>query len=499
MTKKGTTLFFTRKYQPLTKFLLSIGVLVGFCTQVQAQLKNPTRTTEKLTPSVVITPLPENKSAVEKTRTSDIDRVIAVVNREVITEQELKTRIAIVNRQFVEAKRPLPSPDALLKEVFEVLIDESIIFQEATNAGFKVSNQEIESLLVSISGQRNLSLEQFKQLTEKNGVRWETFRKNVSRDVVINRYRERTVESKIKITDIDIESFITTKIQGSQGVVSQGANEPETIAIAQILIPIPTGASESDVAALKVRAQGIYQQVAQEQEFLRFANQLVSQDRSLRVQDLGYRTLDRIPQIFADATNGLSAGQLASQVIQTAAGFHVLKVLDRKSSSATAGTQAKQTDSIFISQSEVNQILIILRQGLSEQDIIRKLKILREQILSKTTNFKEVAKKHSEDPNVDKNEGYLGWTSPGQLPPEIDITLGRLSPGEISEPFQTEFGWHIVQLLNRRQSEVTLSQQKEYARATLRQMKLGQANEDWLRELRDNSTIELRPPYTMTK
>ena len=232
---------------------------------------------------------------------------------------------------------------------------------------------------------------------------------------------------------------------------------------------------------------------------MKFANQLSAKDKLIRVQDLGYRSLDRLPQIFVDATKDARSDTLVPKVIQTAAGFHILKVLDRKSSGSNNASGSTNSDSIFITQNEINLMLLAIKQGVSEDDVVRKLKLFRDQIKAKTSKFEDIALKYSEDPNVASNKGYLGWISPGQVPPEIDVALSRLNPGEVSEPFQTEFGWHIVQLINRRQTEVTGAQQKEYARANLRQIKLVQATSDWLRELRDNATIELRPPYTMSK
>ena len=208
--------------------------------------------------------------------------------------------------------------------------------------------------------------------------------------------------------------------------------------------------------------------------------------------------MDRLPQIFVDATNDVSVGALVPRVIQTGAGFHILKILDRKNS-ANSSTGSSKSDSIFITQNEVSQIMLLMKQGVNEDDLVRKLRTFRDQIRAKTAKLEDLAKKYSEDPNVVNNKGYIGWISPGQVPPEIDVALSRLNPGDVSDPFQSEYGWHIVQLINRRQTEITGAQQKEYARANLRQIKLIQATKDWIRELRDNATIELRPPYTMSK
>jgi len=502
MSKRENQLFYLQKHQQLVKYLLTFCLFACLGTSAFSQTKDKKSTksnTPLETPTKVTAPITSNvnKDVNDKANPNDIDRVIAVVNREVITEHELKTRIEILTKQFAEAKKPLPSKDIVQKEVLERLIDESIMYQEATILGVRVLEQELDGILNNIATQNKLSLEQFKTATEKSGTSWEKYKQNIRREVVISRYRERSVESKLKISDAEIDAFVNTQIKRPQSNQALGNVEPEMIDIAQILIPVPTGASNSEIASLQSKAQTIYDQTSKEAEFMKYANQLAATDKTIRVQDLGFRTLDRLPQIFVETTNGLSPGDLAPKVIKTAAGFHILKVLDRKSGSSAS--QSNQSESIYITQSEVNQMMLKVKQGTSEEEVIRRLKTFRDQIKAKTVNFTDIAKKYSEDPNVVTNQGYLGWISPGQVPPEIDVALSRLNLGELSDPFQTEFGWHIVQLINRRQSEVTAAQQKEYARAALRQSKLMQANEDWIRELRDNATIELRPPYSMTK
>ena len=504
MSKKGHYLPHHHNNHILLKKILAIICIALLSANTYAQTKAKPKEKANTSSGQVAPPVPQVTSpvpqvVVEKTNSNDIDRVIAVVNREVITEQELRTRIDIVSQQFLEAKKPLPSKDIVLKEVFERLIDESIMYQESTMSGIRVLDQELDGILGNIANQKNQTVEQLKAATEKSGMRWDKYRQNLRREVMIARFRERSVESKIKITDAEIDAFVNSQIKRSQNPETVNSQGPDMIDVAQILLPIPTGASSSEIATLKAKAQTIYEQAVKESEFMKFATQLSSTDKSVRVQDLGYRTVDRLPQIFIDATKGVDSGGLAPQVIQSPAGFHILKVLDRKSNGSDQAAKTNKSDSIFITQSEVNQMMLIVKQGMNEEDIVRKLKTFREQIRAKTAKFTDIAKKYSEDPNVLKNSGYMGWISPGQVPPEVDVALSRLNPEELSEPFQTEYGWHIVQLLNRRQAEVTGAQQKEYARAALRQSKLLQANEDWIRELRDNATIELRPPYTIAK
>ena len=493
MSKKGKNLKYQNKQYFLANFLFALSTMLYFCTEANAQ--TPLRANSGASPVT-----PDNKSSpneIEKNNSSDIDRVIAIVNREIITEQELKARINLITQQFLEAKKPLPSKEIVQKEVLERLIDESIIYQESSIYGVRILEQEMDNILANMANQKNQTVEELRKATEKSGINWEKFKQNIRREIIISRFRERAVESKIKITDAEIEAFINSQIKRPQA--ADTVIDSELIDIAQILVPIPTGASNSEILALKTKAQEIFDQANKEPEFMKFANQLSAKDKLIRVQDLGYRSLDRLPQIFVDATKDASSDTLVPKVIQTAAGFHILKVLDRKSSGSNNASGSTNSDSIFITQNEINLMLLAIKQGVSEDDVVRKLKLFRDQIKAKTSKFEDIALKYSEDPNVASNKGYLGWISPGQVPPEIDVALSRLNPGEVSEPFQTEFGWHIVQLINRRQTEVTGAQQKEYARANLRQIKLVQATSDWLRELRDNATIELRPPYTMSK
>ena len=453
----------------------------------------PSSATTELVPDPSLKITTPEKAAVDpvvnkniNTDPKEIDRVIAVVNREVITYKELLVRVRLVEQQLQEAKRAVPPRDVLEKQAFERLIDESIMFQEAQNMNLRIPDPELDFIINNVAAQQNLSVEQFLANVKKDGFTEKKFRENFRRDVVISRYRERAVESKVKISDAEITDYINMRVGQANS-----AEDQELLYLAQILVPLQDGVSSSDLSQAREKAEAILAKVTNEVDFLQYANALVKTDKLVRVQDLGYRSIDRLPKLFIDASVNVKAGQLIPQVVRSPAGFHILKMLDRKA--------PNQNKTIQIVQNEIRQILITQKPGVLDEDTQRRLRNYRDQVLSKTVDFGDLAKKFSEDKNTASQQGYIGWVSPGQSLAEFDVALANLRAGSVSDPIRTEFGWHLLQVINTRQTEVTLAQQKEFARAAIRQEKLDRAYQDWVRELRDSATIDLRPPYTLQK
>lgn len=355
----------------MKKYFLALLLMSLSCHHALAASKERPKDKAKVSTSI---PQEETKQpilkmeppSVAKVSTNEIDRVIAVVNREVITEQELNLSMRLVKEKFIQSKQPLPPQSILEKEMLAKLIDDSIIYQEATNAGARVLDGELDGIIGSMASQQKMTLEQLKQAVEKDGIKYDKFRENLRRDVIITRLKEREVDSKIKLTDAEIDAFISSnKPRPSGAPVSSG---PDLINLAQILIPIPTGASSSEIGALKVKAQSILEQASKETDFVAYANQMSVSDKTIRVENLGYRSFDRLPQIFVDASSGLSSGAMVPNVLQSLAGFHVLKVLDFKSNSSTGN--GSNLESIFITQTEMNQLILILKRGDAREDII---------------------------------------------------------------------------------------------------------------------------------
>jgi peptidyl-prolyl cis-trans isomerase SurA len=226
-------------------------------------------------------------------------------------------------------------------------------------------------------------------------------------------------------------------------------------------------------------------------------------DKTLKVQDLGYRTLDRLPQIFIDATAKLQAGELAPTVLRTTAGFHIIKLLDRKGGKTfnpvPSTVEIPLGQSIQIEQTEIRHLMLAKKSGVTDASLERKLKAYKTQVESKRADFGDLAKKFSDDKDTAPNMGYIGWISPGQTLPEFDFAIKNSKSNSITEPFETSYGWHLLQVLNKQSKEITYNQQKEYAKNALRQERLDQTYQDWVRELKDNATIEYRPPFAPEK
>jgi peptidyl-prolyl cis-trans isomerase SurA len=251
-------------------------------------------------------------------------------------------------------------------------------------------------------------------------------------------------------------------------------------------------------AEAKRQAETLLRDARGDVDFLQLGAAAAKENPKIKFQDLGYRTPDRLPQLFYEAIRNTGGGQVASSVIKSPAGYHVLKVIDRRAISATAPAQQQASapepssspQNIPITQTLARHILLKNRAGLSDQDAERRLQGYRDQVRAKTADFGELAKKYSEDGSA-ANGGNLGWMGPGDLVPEFEQAMNRLQIGEVSNPVKSEFGWHLIQVLERRDAQLTVEKQREFARAAIRERKFDQAYQDWVRELRDTATVKI--------
>ena len=427
----------------------------------------------------------------------NIDGVVAVVNTGVVTRKEIDDRIASLQKQGSTGGKKLPEGEELRKQVLENLILEKIQIQEAEQTGLAVSNKDLNKIIEDIAVRNKLSMNEFRQAIIKTGISFERYSELLREDVLKSRLREREVDSQIKISDAEIDNFIVEQMQrrGTDTGAAR-ASGPEEIAVAQIFIPVEEGAGPSAQADARKKAESILKEARGDADFMQLGAQANKENSKIKFQDLGYRTQDRLPQIFTETVRNLGTGQVASSVVRSPAGFHVLKVMDRRSSGSgvRAASNANPLDTtpqnMMVTQTLARHILIRQRQGLQDADVERRLLGYRDQIRAKTADFDSLAKKFSEDGSA-QNGGVLGWMGPGDLVPPFEIAMNRLQIGEVSDPVKTEFGWHLIQVMERREAQLTVEKQREFARAAIRERKFEQAYQDWLRQLRDTATVKI--------
>ncbi len=418
-------------------------------------------------------PLAQNKNR-------SIDEVIAVVDTSLVTKLELENRVALIEKQFKAANRALPPADDLKAQVLERLISERIQQNLAKEAGIKVSDRDLDRILGNIAAQSKLSVAELKLKVEKEGANFNKYKEEIRKEVQAARLREREVDARVQVSESEIDSYISEK---NRGKVLQAGNDE--IYLAQLVVALPVNASESDVLAAKNKAEEVLKQASVEKDFLAYGKKIALPGSGVRVEDLGYRTLDRLPQLFVDGAQGVGSNQMIPRVLQSGAGFHIIKVIDRK------GTLAANVQNIVVTQTQARHILLRHRPGVTDLEAQRRLNGFRDQIKVKASDFALLAKKHSEDGSA-PNGGNLGWMSPGELVPEFEQAMNQLNINEVSDPVRTEFGWHLIQVVERRQAQLSADKQRDYARAAIREKKMDQAYQDWLRQIRDAATVEIR-------
>mgnify|MGYP000278801004 FL=1 len=430
----------------------------------------------------------------------NIDGVAAVVNTGYVTRKEIDDRIAALQKQGTK----LPDAATLRKTVLERLIIEKIQLQNAEQEGIVVTNKELDKIIGDIAAKNKLTLAELKVKIAATGSSYDRYRQMLRDDVIISRYREREVEGKLKISDAEIDNFITDRNRAVAGGGKQtrstpaAKGEPEEIDVAQIFIPADANAGAGAQAEAKKKAESLLREARGDVDFLQLGAMAAKDNPKIKFQELGYRTPDRLPQLFYEAVRNTGGGQVANAVVKSPAGYHVLKVLDRRAlvAGAPEPQQAapQETSStpqnIMVTQTLSRHILLRSRAGLTDQDAERRLAGYRDQVRAKTADFGELAKKYSEDGSA-ANGGNLGWMGPGDLVPEFDQAMNRLQIGEVSNPVKSEFGWHLIQVLERREAQLTLEKQRQFARAAIRERKFEQAYQDWLRELRDTATVKI--------
>ncbi|MGZ5250887.1 MAG: peptidylprolyl isomerase [Caldimonas sp.] len=405
------------------------------------------------------------------------DYIVAVVNQELVTAAELQQRINRVRDEAARSRAPLPPPSVLRQQVLEQLIDERVLITNARESGARIDASELDRAVGNVAIQNQLTTAQLRDRLRKEGVDYARFRENVKDQMLVERVREREVASRIKVSDAEIDALLEQRRAGGAG----GGAAAE-LNIAQILVTVPEGAADALVAQRRERALAALKRVRGGEDFGAVARELSEDGNRAKGGEIGLRPVDRLPDPFVRTVQPLKAGEVAPDLLRSGAGFHVLKLLERKDGAAFS-----------VQQVRARHILLRPSAELSVDAATRRLAQFRREIQSGAKTFEQLARENSEDGSAAQG-GDLGWTSPGQFVPEFEEALAGLAIGGLSEPVATRFGVHLIQLIDRRQVTLDAKQQREQARAILREQKFEEAYAEWLRDLRGRAYVELREP-----
>ena len=408
------------------------------------------------------------------------DEIVAVVNTEVITKNELRARVTSVERGLQRQGTPLPPVDVLNRQVLEHMIDERAQLQEAKDDGIRVDDFSVDRAVVNLATANKMSPEAFRQRVEADGTPYAQFRDDVRNQMVMQRLREHDVDSTVQVSEGEIDNFIA-----QQTGVTAGSQELD---LADILVRTPEGASSEQIDAAKKKADLVDEQASAGGDFAKLAVTYSDGPEGLAGGDLGWRSSERFPQIFVDSTKDLSPGQV-TKPIKTPNGFHILKLVAKRNAGAAA--TAQQMGIAPVQQTHVRHILIRVNEVTSEAQARQRLAEIKRRIDSGQATFEDMARANSADGSAAKG-GDLGNVYPGDTVPEFEHAMDGLKVGQISEPVTTQFGVHLIQVLGRGTQDIPAERVRLLARQAVHERKVEEAYEDWVRSIRDEAYVEIR-------
>jgi peptidyl-prolyl cis-trans isomerase SurA len=400
-----------------------------------------------------------------------IDRVVAVVNDEAITLHELRDRMATIERQLRQRGTPLPPREVLQKQLLDRLIVDRVQMQFAKEVGLRIPDAELDAALRRIAENNRMALADFRRALEKDGIDWRRFREEIREEMTIARLREREVESRIVISDGEIDNYLANPQQGSQAAL---------VALSHIIVRVPEKVDPIRLAQLRARAEEALTRIKSGNDFGQVAASYSEAPDAMAGGVIEPRPLDRLPTMYAEVAANLKPGEV-SGILRSPAGFHIIKLVDRRGGSAVTGT---------IRQTRARHILIKVNELVSSDEALHKMNGLKER-LDNNADFAELARLYSNDLSAAKG-GDLGWLYQGDTVPDFERAMDALKIGEISKPVQSPFGWHLIQVQERKNAEAGDERKRLLARQALRERKSDEAYEDWLRQMRDRAYVEYR-------
>ena len=416
--------------------------------------------------------LPSASWAQPKPRTIiTLDRIVAVVNDEVITRNDLTERVDLATAQLARQGTPAPARPLLERQLLERMIADRAQMQFAKESGLRVDDVELNRAIDRIAEDNKISTAQLRASLDKDGVPFTKFREDIRGQIIMARLREREVDDKIVITESEIDNLLANPQQQAAGA--------DEFNVSHILVRVPENASPDQIKGRLERAEQALAQLKSGTDFRQIAATFSESPDALQGGSMGWRDGERLPTLFFDALRTMQAGELSS-VLRSPNGFHILKLDQRR------GGQGP----VMVQQTNARHILIKASELVSDNEARNRLRNLKERLENKT-DFAQLARANSEDTSASKG-GDLGWISPGDTVPEFERAMNALQPGQISEPVRSPFGWHLIQVVERRSADMSKERRRLTARQALRERKSEEAYEEWVRQLRDRAFVEVR-------
>ncbi len=413
----------------------------------------------------------ETRMATTPSRIVPVDRIVAVVNDEVITHNDLNERVQLVVRQLQRGGGQLPAADTLQLQILERMVNDLLQIQLAKETGIKVDDATLDRTIERIAQENKLATPEFRAALERDGIKYPRFREDIRNEILLARLREREVENGVVVTDAEVETELAREAKESTG--------DSEYQLAHILVLVQPQATSEQIEARRRRAAQALAELRRGANFAQVAATYSDAPDALQGGTLGWRPAGRLPTLFLEALDKLALGA-TSDLLRSPNGFHILKLLEKRGRAAAPGVQ----------QTRVRHILLRAREGLSDSEARERLQRLRERI-EQGSDFAELARQNSEDASASKG-GDLGWVTAGDTVPEFERVMNALKDKELSPPTQTPFGWHLVQVMERRSDELSEDRKKNAARMAIRQRKADEAYQDWLRQTRDRAFVENR-------
>ncbi len=401
-----------------------------------------------------------------------LDSIVVIVNDDVILKTDLDRRERTIKQQLQERGTGLPPEEALRKQVLERLVVDELQLQLAAQNNIKVDDAALNHTLQKMAAQNKLSMAQFRDTLEHSGFDFTSFREDIRNEMIMARLRNRQVGNHIDVSEREVDNFLAN--QASRG------DKDSQYHFAHILVATPEGATPEQIKTAETKASDILDRLHRGADFQQLAVSVSDGQNALEGGDLGWRSFGELPSLIADIAPGMKVGDV-SDLLRSPSGFHIVKLLESKGSGTTH----------VVPQTHARHILIKTNELTSDQSANQRLEGLRTRIEG-GDDFAELARANSEDAGSAAKGGDLGWVAPGALVPQFQEVMDSLAPGQVSKPFKTQFGWHIVQVLGRRQRDDTTEYKRAKARAQIRERKYEEELEAWIRRLRDEAYVEYR-------